>query len=168
MVFAVTAIIGGERQEYRYRLERDIKERGFVASIIMVNPSTADATNNDPTIKKLIGFGERLGWRKIIVGNLFAFRATDVRELSNAIDPVGPYNDGHLLRILIDSDVTIVAWGRSDKVPRHLRSRFKYIVDIAKALDRKLYCFGTCDDGHPKHPVMIAYSSILKSWELPL
>jgi hypothetical protein len=162
----MSAIIGGANDEYRYRLERDVKPSGFSVSIIMVNPSTADAINNDPTIKKLIGFGERLGWQKFIVANLFAFRATDVNELKSASDPIGPLNDGHLLSAMLETDLTIVAWGQLAKLPPQLRNRWHIIQKLASAIDRKLYCFGTCNDGHPFHPVMIAYASILRTWEL--
>jgi hypothetical protein len=66
---------------YRYRLERPDVFGDFSTAVIMVNPSTADATENDATIRKLIGFRNHHSWGHIIVGNLFAYRATDVREL---------------------------------------------------------------------------------------
>jgi len=75
---------------YRYRLERhDLSGSGAVAWL-MVNPSTADATEDDQTIRKVIGFTERLGGGWAIVGNKFAYRATDIHAL-HALDPVrGP------------------------------------------------------------------------------
>lgn len=152
---------------YRYRLERVIADQGRVASVIMVNPSTADATENDATIRKLIGFGQRLGWSKVIVGNLFAYRATDVNELAQCDDPGGPLNAGHLLRIMIDSEITIVAWGASGKLPPQLRQAWRSVVALARALNRPLQCWGRCNDGQPRHPVMLGYGEWLIEWEQP-
>src|SRR5690242_18477735 len=85
---------------YRYRLERDGPGEGPTV-VIMVNPATADAEQDDATIRKLKGFGARNGWGQIIVGNLFAYRATDVRELGKVTNPVGNQNDAHL-RCMMD------------------------------------------------------------------
>jgi hypothetical protein len=63
-------------EQFRWRLEREIQVSGIVVALIGVNPSTADATVNDATIRKDMGFGRRLGWGKIIKGNVFAYRAT--------------------------------------------------------------------------------------------
>jgi hypothetical protein len=76
---------------YRYRLERGA---GRTLSVIMVNPSTADAENDDPTIRKVLGFAERLLCERIVVGNKFAFRATDVNELRTAKDPIRSRKNG--------------------------------------------------------------------------
>lgn len=152
---------------YRYALTRDILKRGFRASIIMVNPSTADATTDDATIRKLKGFGSRLGWQSVTVANLFSYRATDVKELAQAVDPIGPLNDGAILSAIMSTDLTVVAWGASGKLPNRLRDRWRTVTRIADAVDRRLYCFGTCADGHPLHPVMIAYANILQAWEQP-
>lgn len=92
---------------YRYRLERDIQPTGPVVLLVGVNHSTADATNNDPTIRKELGFGRRLGWRKIIKGNVFAYRATDVGGLAHALDPIGPDNSEHLIAMVADADLII-------------------------------------------------------------
>ena len=151
---------------YRYNLTRPIADRGWKVSVIMVNPSTADAVDNDATIRKLIGFGNRLGWQSFTVVNLFAYRATDVNALKAASDPIGPINDGCILSAMLESDLTVVAWGASGKLPPRLRDRWRIIEALANSLDRKLWCFGTCADGHPLHPVMIPYD-IIRTWEPP-
>ena len=86
---------------YRYRLERDLGGliAGPTVAWIMVNPSTADATADDATIRKVLGFSRRLGAGRVIVGNLFAFRATDIKALRTAADPVGLDADQHLRAI---------------------------------------------------------------------
>lgn len=83
---------------YRYRLERDGLGGNRVACVIMVNPSTADGTEDDATIRKLKGFAERNDIGRLIVVNKLAFRATDVRDVAKAVDPIGPDNDSHIAR----------------------------------------------------------------------
>jgi hypothetical protein len=152
---------------YRYRLERNFFRPGPVAAVFMVNPSTADAAADDRTIGKLLGFGARAGWSKLIVGNVFAYRSTDVKLLASCDDPVGPDNDFHLRHIVHDADVHIVAWGPLAKLPAELRDEWRIL--FAHALDAKanLRCRGTAKDGHPRHPLMLAYSTPLKPWRRP-
>lgn len=152
---------------FRYRLERDLEQSGQTAAIFGVNPSTADATKNDHTIRKDMGFGERLGWGRIIKGNEFAFRAKDVRELRTAVDPVGPENDDHIEQIMRDADIHVAAWGPLGKLPKHLRERWRDIVFAAKRVGCPLYCWGVAADGQPRHPLMLAYATPLTKWLVP-
>ena len=152
---------------YRYRLERDIALFGRVAAVVMVNPSTADAETNDATIRRIIGFGERLGWSRVIVGNVFAYRATDIRMLASAADPVGPDNSAHLTAILREAEITIVAWGTLSKLPPALRGEWRTVSEIAAADGVPLKCFGMVTDGHPRHPLMLKYDLDLADWQSP-
>jgi hypothetical protein len=153
---------------FRYRLERDLgKPGGPVAAILGVNPSTADADVDDATIRKDVGFGRRLGWGRIIKGNKFAYRATDVRELRTARDPVGPDNDAHLKEIMLAADVCVAAWGPLSKLPKPLRGRWRVLVNLAAALGVPLYCWGVAKDGHPRHPLMLPYNTPLTEWKAP-
>ena len=154
--------------QYRYRLERDGPGEGSTA-IIMVNPSTADAEKDDATIRKLRGFGQRNGWGKLIVGNLFAYRATDVRELGKCSDPIGPDNAAHLAKIMVDCDRIIYAWGPLGKQPKHLRSTWRH-VDYAvrsRALKQPHSIGVPAKDGHPRHPLMLAYAEPILPWLAP-
>ena len=150
---------------YRYRLERDTIGHGATA-IIMVNPSTADAQQDDATIRKLRGFGDRNQWGRIIVGNLFAYRATDVRALGRALDPIGPDNDHHLLRIAAEVDRVIFAWGPVAKQPRALRQRWERVADIFSHL-RPAGIGQPAKCGHPRHPLMLAYAEPIRAWSPP-
>ena len=154
---------------FRYRLDREIiAGNNKAVAWIMVNPSTADATLNDQTIKKVIGFSERNGFGRAIVGNIFAYRATDVRELESTNDPVGPDNDTHLQRIIDESDKIIVAWGSIDKVPAIWRFRWSVVYDmIINSGGRLPFCLGSCKNGHPKHPQMLGYNTPLTIWSRP-
>ena len=152
---------------YRYRLEREISLFGPVAAVIMVNPSTADAEIDDATIRRVVGFGKRLGWSRAIVGNVFAYRATDIRDLASVADPVGPDNSKHLAEILREADTAIVAWGTLAKLPSTLRDQWRTVLEIAMKIGVPLRSFGVANDGHPRHPLMLSYQAELQDWSYP-
>lgn len=152
---------------YRYRLERHGLSGSGAVAWIMVNPSTATATADDATIRKVIGFTERLGGGWAIVGNKFAYRATDVKELRRVADPRGPDNNMHLKQIMAEAPVVIAAWGPLAKLPDALRKRWTTVAAIADQLGVKLMCFGTAQDGQPRHPLMLAYDTPLIEWRRP-
>jgi hypothetical protein len=152
---------------YRYRLERPISDAPKTMAFIMVNPSTADAELDDPTIRRCKGFAQRHGVGRLIVGNKFAFRSTDVKGLGTAEDPIGPFNDHHLARIISAADYVIVAWGPLTKLPRRLRNHWTEVVLMAQRLDRFLFCLGTASDGQPRHPLMLPSNAPLIRWVAP-
>lgn len=152
---------------YRYRLERHGLSGAGVVAFIMVNPSKADANNDDPTIRRVCGFTERLNGGRAIVGNKFAHRSTDVRELAGRGDMVGPDNDAHLVAIMQEAPLVIVAWGPLAKLPKHLRQRWRTIVRLADQVGRRLHCLGVAQDGHPRHPLMLTYDTPLIEWKAP-
>lgn len=144
--------------QYRYWLERQCDGEGATA-VIMVNPSTADAERDDATIRKLRGFGNRHKWGRLIVGNLFAYRATDVRELGRVSDPIGPDADYWLGKIAGVVDRVIYAWGPVAKQPRAYRSiRWPRVTGIFLGVDEfQIGPSAIC--GSPKHPLMLPYDS---------
>lgn len=154
--------------KYRFRLERDGPGEGSTL-VVMVNPSTADADNDDATIRKLKGFGARNGWGRIMVGNVFAYRATDVRQLAK-IDPYEAYleNLDHLTAMIGEADRIVVAWGPTSKLPRHLRDRWRDIPHRSAQWGKPLYSIGPpAKCGQPKHPLMLAYSLPIIPWRAP-
>lgn len=151
---------------YRYRLERKFGD-GLTMMFVMVNPSTADASTDDQTIRKCVGFASRAGYGRILVGNKLAFRATDVKRLREVKDPIGPENDLHLLAMMSQADRLVVAWGQLAKLPEALRGRWKDIVRMADYRGRALHAFGINADKHPKHPQMTGYNVPLEPWSVP-
>jgi hypothetical protein len=154
---------------YRYRLERHGLSGFGAVAWIMVNPSTADAETDDATIRKVVGFSERLGFDRAIVGNLFAYRATDIGQLKRVQNTaIGPDNDYHLGHVLAQVETVIVAWGALSKLPPGLRHRWRGFVRLAS--DYRfvtLKCLGTAQDGHPRHPLMLSYNTPLRPWVAP-
>lgn len=152
---------------WRYRLERDVAAVGLVGFACLVNPSIAGEVINDQTVGKLIGFGQRNGIRRWLLGNLFAGISTDIKGLPKLSDPTGPDNDRHLREMMREADIHIVGWGSLNKLPQGLRSRWKDIVRMADEIGITLHCIGTNADGHPKHPLMTGYDVPITVWEVP-
>lgn len=153
---------------YRYRLERQSCPGDWKTAIVMVNPSTADAEQDDSTIRKLIGFGQRNRWGRLLVGNLFAYRATDVRVLGKISDPVGPENDDHLMCMMAEADQVVFAWGAIAKIPKYRRNRWMDVAGMAHGAGLIPLCIGEpAKCGHPRHPLMPPYSSPIRPWRNP-
>lgn len=169
-LFSGSAIIS-DCGRYRYRLDRSYAPAGRPfgprLAVVMVNPSTADAGTDDATIRKVIGFARRHSFFRVTVGNLFAWRATDVRELRTAPDPVGPENDDHLRRICADAQAMLFAWGPTSKLPKELRDRWREVDALVRAAGHVPLCLGTAGDGHPFHPLMRPYDAPLLAWSAP-
>lgn len=162
----MSAIISGCGR-YRYRLERDGPGEG-VTAVIMVNPSTADAEFDDHTIRKLRGFGERHKWGKLIVGNLFAYRATDIRDIQYVADPVGPENARHIAKIIHEADRIVFAWGPVRKQPKHYQYIWRATDHAVRLLLKQPLSIGPAAMcGHPKHPLMLGYTLPILPWSTP-
>ena len=96
---------------YRYRLTRTWPGSGGAVLLVGLNPSTADAHVDDATVRRMVGFARRWGHRELLVGNLYALRATDPRELRQAADPIGPDNVEHLDAMAARAERVVAAWG---------------------------------------------------------
>jgi hypothetical protein len=159
---------GGEATAlFRWRLDRDVQAEGIVAVLCGVNPSTAGAEKNDQTIRKDVGFARIHGWRRIIKVNKFAFRATDVRKLAGAFDPIGPDNDAHLAQAFADADVIVPCWGPLAKLPKRLRRRYIEVARIMERAGKPTMCLGTAKDGQPLHTLTLSYETPLVPWSRP-
>jgi hypothetical protein len=135
---------------YRYRLTRRWSD-GPTLNVIGLNPSTADETQDDPTIRRCIGFAKSWGYHGLVMTNLCAFRATDPKDLWNAPEPAGPDNDRWLKQEAEVAGLVLAAWGANimthDAGPRMLR----YVLQGIE-----VHCLGKTRDGHPRHPLYIA------------
>lgn len=140
---------------YRYGLERRWDRGAQMLPIIMLNPSTADADLDDPTIRRCMSFARREGFGGIAVGNLFAFRATSPEAMISAADPFGPLGSmavEELLSGAASAGVPVLAaWGAHGA---H-RGRAKMVMHSAKGYGAKLVCLGTTKAGHPRHPLYV-------------
>lgn len=154
--------------KYRYRLEREIQPVGPVVALFGINPSTADATVNDQTIRKDIGFAKIHGWSRIIKGNVFAFRATDVNALATCGDPWGEDNFFHVDQIISQADILIPCWGSRAKVPKKPWGSIDRFADRLTGLSKPVLHFGVTSSGDPKHTLMLGYDTKLEPWRQSL
>lgn len=150
--------------KYRWWLRRDwqlwndagehVTGKG-VCCFVMHNPSTADAMQDDPTIRRCINFARAWGYDTLSVRNIYAFRATDPRDLPRTMDEAvgGNRGDSELLSALT-ADLVIAAWGST--LPHH-GSRERIVLSMFQqfAPAKEIYCLGTTKDGHPRHPLYV-------------
>jgi hypothetical protein len=148
---------------YRYALTRTWDEDKPTICWVMLNPSTADADQDDPTIRRVVGFSRSWGAGGICVVNLFALRATDPAELARHY-PVTwdeQQRNEHTIAEATDRRRTLVAWGAGGR----LRGQDRRVMEMLK--DRLVECLGTTKDGHPRHPLYVPGCTPPVPFELP-
>jgi hypothetical protein len=132
-------------KSYRYRLSRIWDEEKAKAMFVMLNPSTADAKKDDPTIRRCVGFAKEWGYGGIYVGNLYAYRTTNRKALNQVEDPVGPDNKFHVRKMAKLCEKIICAWGFSQGPPPD------WLRDVGN-----LFYLDQNKDGTPSHPLYLA------------
>ncbi|NTI22396.1 DUF1643 domain-containing protein [Rhizobium rhizogenes] len=143
---------------YRYRLERSWDSELPTVAFIMLNPSTADAAQDDPTIRRCVGFAKSWGFGRLIVGNLFALRSTDPTTLYMHSDPIGPDNNAHLRAIAACAEQIVFAWGNHGLL--HERGR-----RVAEMLDHcNVSALHVTSKGQPGHPLYVAAATQAKAF----
>lgn len=141
---------------YRYTLTR-IWDVGLpLAMYVMLNPSTADAVENDRTIGRCMEFARREGCGGIVVVNLFALRSTDPAQLAKHPDPVGPLNTFYVQQTLARNPaVVIAAWGAHPFAKSQAHAMATALSSLLDHQGMRLKCLGTTKSGAPKHPLYL-------------
>lgn len=134
---------------YRYSLQRAWRDGAPVAIFIGLNPSTADASIDDPTIRRCVGFADSWGCGALVMLNLFALRSTDPRELYNHPAPIGPENNNSLAHYARSAAHIVACWGAHGK----LHGRDAAVIDLL-GRDR-LHALRFNKDGSPAHPLYL-------------
>jgi hypothetical protein len=142
---------------YRYHLWRRWSDHGPRVVFVGLNPSTADGSHDDPTIRRCMGFAERWGCAHLDVLNLFAFRATRPRDLRQSADPVGPDNPHYLESITKGADTLVACWG----VHGAWQDQG---VQLRELLPGPWFCLGLTQAGHPRHPLYLRKGTPLQSY----
>ena len=144
-----TALISGCGL-YRYTLKRHWRGGRGVCVFVMLNPSKATAYQDDPTVRRCTEFARKWGFEALTVLNLFAFRATDPKEMKAAEDPIGPHNDETIVEVCTCADRVIAAWGRDGA---HL-GRATAVVDLLRAECGLVpEALRLTQEGFPTHPL---------------
>lgn len=149
---------------YRYTLLRQWDDELPTMVFVMLNPSTADAAVDDPTIRRCITFAKREGYGRLIVLNLYAFRATNPKDMLAATDPIGERNNIFLraqLGLLSDHGMPVVAaWGTNANPDR--------VAEVLALVPNAHWvCLGTTKAGHPRHPLYVHGQQPLIDWNTP-
>lgn len=148
-------------ESYRYLLTRVWDAQGPRALFVMLNPSTATETQNDPTVERCERRARALGFGAFRVTNIFAYRATDPRVMRAQADPVGPENDAVIRDSALHwADRIICAWGTHGA---HVQ-RGPQVAALLRATGKPLFTLGLTQDGHPKHPLYIGYDRQPELW----
>lgn len=145
-------------KRYRYSLTRSwdpsvFADVGVRVLFVMLNPSTADADRDDPTIRKCMAYARRWGFASLEVVNLFAWRAPDPKQLlivpDRGEDIVGSRNDEHIVTAVQRAQLVVAAWG---KVKPALEPRARHVRTLIGDGARCLWRNG---DGSPGHPLYL-------------
>lgn len=142
------AVISADRK-YRYVLWRRWKQDAPYALFVGLNPSTADETEDDPTIRRCKRFASDWGYGAICMANLFALRATKPRDMISHHEPIGIESDLWLQDLARGAGVIVCAWGANGG---HI-GRDKQVKDLLSS--HELMCLGTTNAGMPRHPLYI-------------
>ena len=148
---------------YRYRLTRTWDPCRPRATFIMLNPSTADAADDDPTIRRCTSYARSWGLGGLTVVNLYAYRATDPADLWKVEDPVGPDNDDHLRAVLTTATAVgapvVAAWGANARC-----DRVAAVMGFAGAVT----ALGLTKSGQPRHPLYLRKKAQRFRWTMSL
>ena len=142
---------------YRYALLRSWSP-GPRMLWVLANPSTADASADDPTLRRCVRFARDHRCGGLVVVNLWAWRATHPRDLARVADPVGPDNDGWIVRTARQADGPVVlGWG-----VQPAQDRVAWVLGLLG--ERPTLCLGVSRDGHPRHPLYVRAGTRFRPW----
>ncbi len=146
---------------YRYELLRVWKAKGRTMVFVGLNPSTADESTDDPTIRRILGFADDWGFGRLVMLNAFAFRSTDPKALhvraARGREVVGPENDATIANAFAAhrDGKLVVGWGMHGG----LLERGRHVAEVARAVHGRPQCLGRTASGEPKHPLYLAAST---------
>lgn len=144
---------------WRYALWRQWDWQGYANQVMFIglNPSTADETEDDPTIRRCIQFAKDWGYGGLIMMNAYAFRATDPKVMKASTDPVGPGNDEALAYRRSQVGLIVAAWGAHCPPERESR--------ICQVIGKTIQCLGKTKAGRPKHPLYLRADTQLQPFQ---
>lgn len=123
------------------------------AMFIGLNPSTADETKDDQTIRKCIGFAKRWGFSALCMTNLFAWRARQPEDMKRVENPSGEDNQHHLLQCASEAGIIIAAWSKHGSY----RNQDLIVMQWLDGIGATLHCLRLNADGSPEHPLYVPY-----------
>lgn len=153
-----------ESRVYRYSLWRLWREDACLsgmAAFVGLNPSTADETKDDPTIRRCIGFAQSWGLAGLVMLNIFAIRATDPQEMKQARYPIGELNDEAIKRVADSCGLVVCCWGNNGD---HLGRGAAVRGLLWRQCGCAVWHLGLTKKGHPRHPLYLRSSTERIRW----
>lgn len=138
-------------QRFRYTLSRRWRIGAGCVAFVLLNPSTATAEVNDPTVRRCCGYARMWGMQELQILNIFALRSTDPKALYRYPDPIGPENAGAIAKVVAKANLVVCAWGNHGS---HLGQGARVTQQLIDA-GVSLTCLGVTKSGHPKHPLYL-------------
>ena len=145
---------------YRYVFTRTWDVALPSVNFLMLNPSTADAFQLDPTNRRCVGFAQAWGYGSMVTTNIFAFRSTDPAGLRTAEDAIGPENSDAILSAAMNADLVIAAWGTHGE----LQGRGTAVREMLVGAGIALHALRLTKAGHPGHPLYVAGDTLPTPW----
>lgn len=145
-------------RRWRYLLWRRWDEHQPLANFLMLNPSTADELQLDPSCTRARNYAERWGFGAVVITNIFAWRATDPEEMKRSRDPVGRANDAAIVRAAREAQLVVCAWGNHGAHG----ARAERVLRILKGIE--LHVLRVNGGGHPAHPLYLPGALQPLSW----
>lgn len=142
---------------YRYTLWRRWADGDRYVNFICINPSTADESSDDPTVRKVIKFARSWGYDAVCITNLFAYRSTSISSMKKAADPVGFGNDRWLEKIASTASLIICAWGRDGA----FNNRAGFVRTLLSRFDLH---YLRITQGQPWHPLYLPDNTRPSRW----
>lgn len=151
-------------RRWRWELGRTWTRRPMLGTIGL-NPSDADETDDDPTVRRWIGFAKREGFGGIVVCNLFGWITTDPRGLRKTDDPVGSDNDAAIRGMADSCRAVLISWGGLPA--KWMVERGRYIISMLRESDARILCLGRTKKGNPKHPLYLRADTPMEPYVEP-
>jgi hypothetical protein len=144
---------------YRYALGRRWDSGAGIVMFVALNPSTADETRDDPTVRRCVRFARDWGFGGLVIRNLFAYRSTDPVALGTVPDPVGPENDSWLAYFRRSARLTVVAWGTRGGLFGRDAAVLSMLGNVCS--------LGRTKSGAPRHPLYLPSSTVPAPYDDP-
>lgn len=153
-------------ESYRYLLWRREGHSHRLLVFLMLNPSTADGTEDDPTIRRCLGFMRKLQYDRMAVVNLFAWKSTDPKKIPRGVGEAawGPKNNEVILDVCGQASEVIAAWGASGRMKTVVYPRCWEVLQLLDKAKIPLSVLAFTDQGDPRHPLMLKNSCMLSTW----
>ena len=147
---------------FRYTLTRELSAAPInTALFALLNPSTANASEDDPTCIRCMGFGWSWGYERVVLVNTNPYRSTDPHDVVIPDEAVLTVNDEYVRVAATNADLIVCAWGANVDIELADRT-----VNVLRSVGKRLHHMGLTKGGQPTHPLYLHSRTKPKPWEL--